>query len=141
MTWRLHPDYTQRLAESDLRRFDWAQAQQLRGVALALWMVFSSPRVPYRPVIDQADDLEFVEVPLTEAACTALGVYNAADAGRRRTLNTAGQRVCGADKSFIAFEAHGGRGCPSFLRVVRKRGSTPPVEPARQVLEQLAFAA
>ncbi|MDQ3769352.1 MAG: hypothetical protein M3370_07750, partial [Actinomycetota bacterium] len=33
IAWRLHPDYTQRLAEADLRRFDWTKAQRLRGVA------------------------------------------------------------------------------------------------------------
>jgi len=43
------------------------------------------------------------------------------DAARGRTFNEAGNRVCAADKSFAAFEAHGGRGRDSFLRVVRKR--------------------
>jgi hypothetical protein len=33
--------------------------------------------------------------------------------------------VCAADSSFRAFEAHGGRGIDSFLRVVR----TPPRHP------------
>lgn len=141
VSWQLHPTYTQRLAESDLRRFNWSLAQQLRGVALSLWMVFSSPRVPYRPALDQPDDLELVEVPLTTETCYALGVYSTADAGRRRTLNLAGERVCSVDTAFTSFEALGGRGRDSFLRVVRKRGCTPPVEPARQVLEQLAFAA
>ncbi len=120
VAWRLHPDYTQRLRESDLRRFDWAKAQQLRGVALALWMVFSSPRVPYRQVLEDPE-LEVVEVPLTLDHCNALGVRNGADAGRRRTLNDAGRRVCAADRSFVAFEAHGGRGRDSFLRIVRRR--------------------
>jgi hypothetical protein len=120
IAWRLHPDYTQRLAESDLRRFDWTKAQQLRGVAMALWMVFSSERVPYRRVFDASDDIETVEVPLTIEHCNALGVRAGADAARRRTLNDAGRRVCEADRSFIEFQAHGGRGRPSFLRVVRR---------------------
>ena len=142
IAWRLHPDYTQRLAESDLRRFDWTKAQQLRGVALALWMVFTSPRVPYRPVLERQGELELVEIPLTLEHCHALGVRNAADAGRRRTLNDAGQRVCAADKSFVAFEAHGGRGRQSFLRIVRKPSQLPPVEPRRGVpAEQLILAA
>jgi hypothetical protein len=140
--WRLHPDYTQRLAESDLRRFDWTKAQQLRGVALALWMVFTSPRVPYRQVFEGPDDVEIVEVPLTLEHCHALGVRNAADAGRRRTLNEAGQRVCAADKSFVAFEAHGGRGRDSFLRIVRRRPRLSPLEPPVVVAaEQLTLAA
>jgi hypothetical protein len=75
IAWRLHPDYTQRLAETDLRRFDWTKAQNLRGVALALWMVFSSPRVPYRPLFEASDALEIVEVPLTVEHCHALGVH------------------------------------------------------------------
>jgi len=140
--WRLHPDYTQRLAESDLRRFDWTKAQQLRGVALALWMVFTSPRVPYRQVFEAPNDIEMVEVPLTLEHCHALGVRNAADAGRRRTLNEAGQRVCAADKSFAAFEAHGGRGRDSFLRIVRQRPKLSPLEPPVVVAaEQLTLAA
>lgn len=43
--------YTQRLGDADLRRFDWVEAQQLRGVALTLWIVFASRRVPYRASI------------------------------------------------------------------------------------------
>ena len=140
--WRLHPDYTQRLAESDLRRFDWTKAQQLRGVALALWMVFTSPRVPYRQVFEAPEDLEMVEVPLTLEHCYALGVRSTADAGRRRTLNEAGQRVCAADKSFVAFEAHGGRARDSFLRIVRRPPKLSPLEPPVVVAaEQLTFAA
>ncbi len=121
ISWRLHPDYTQRLAEADLRRFDWTKAQQLRGVAVALWMVFSSERVPYRPVFGADEDLEMVEIPLTVDHCHALGVRATADAARRRTLNDAGRRVCEADRSFVEFQAHGGRGCDSFLRNVRQR--------------------
>lgn len=142
IAWRLHPDYTQRLAESDLRRFDWAKAQQLRGVALALWMVFTSPRIPYRQVFEAPEDLETIEVPLTLEHCYALGVRNATDAGRRRTLNDAGYRVCAADKSFVAFEAHGGRGRDSFLRVVRKPAKVSPLEaPLTVPAEQLTLAA
>ena len=142
IAWRLHPDYTQRLAESDLRRFDWNKAQQLRGVALALWMVFTSPRVPYRPVFERHGELEMVEIPLTLEHCHALGVRNAADAGRRRTLNDAGQRVCAADKSFVTFEAHGGRGRDSFLRIVRATSKISPLEPPVVVpAQQLTLAA
>jgi hypothetical protein len=138
ISWRLHPDYTQRLAESDLRRFDWSKAQQLRGVALALWMVFTSPRIPYRPMFGSSADLEMVEIPLTEDHCYALGVRASADAARRRTLNEAGQRVCAADKFFAAFEAHGGRGRDSFLRIVRtapsaSRREAPLLVPAEQL--------
>lgn len=53
-----------------------------------------------------------------------LGVRSATDAARRRTFNEAGARVCAADKTFKAFEAHGGRGMDSFLRVLR----TPPAQ-------------
>jgi hypothetical protein len=127
LAWRLHPDYTQRLAESDLRRFDWTKAQRLRGVALALWMVFTSPRVPYRPVFGADEDLEIVEVPLTLEHCHALGVRAGTDAARRRTFNEAGPRVCAADKSFLAFEAHGGRARDSFLRVIRRRPTSSPL--------------
>lgn len=35
IAWRLHPDYTQRLRESDLRRFDWAKAQPARRLKQA----------------------------------------------------------------------------------------------------------
>jgi hypothetical protein len=140
--WRLHPDYTQRLAESDLRRFDWVKAQRLRGVALALWMVFTSPRVPYRRALDQGGKLEVVEVPLTLDHCYALGVQAGTDAARRRTLNDAGKRVCAADKSFVAFEAHGGRGRESFLRIIRTPPTDPPLEPAGALRgEQLSLVA
>jgi hypothetical protein len=71
---RLDPDDTQRHAETDLRRFGWTKAQRLRGVALALWMVFTSPRVPYRQVFEADDeDLQIVEVPLTVEHSHALG--------------------------------------------------------------------
>jgi hypothetical protein len=129
IAWTMNANYVQRLAESELRRFDWVKAQQLRGVALSLWMVFSSPRVPYRPVLEDPD-LEMVEVPLTPDACSALGVLAAQDAGRRRTLNHAGDSVCRADKSFVAFEAHGGRGRQSFLRIIRRKPAFSSMEPA-----------
>ena len=142
IAWRLHPDYTQRLAEADLRRFDWAKAQRLRGVALALWMVFTSPRVPYRPVLEHRGELELVEVPLTLDHCHALGVRAGTDAARRRTLNDAGQRVCAADKAFVAFEAHGGRGRDSFLRIIRRPSGESPLEsPLQRDSEQLQLAA
>jgi hypothetical protein len=141
IAWRMHPDYTQRLGEAELRRFDWVKAQQLRGVALALWMVFTSPRVPYRQVFEMPGDLEMVDVPLTLKHCHALGVYNSADAGRRRTLNDAGKRVCAADRSFVAFEAHGGRGMDSFLRIVRHRPPGPPLERPFESGAQLSLAA
>ena len=119
LSWRMHPDYTQRLGETELRRFDWNKAHALRGVALTLWMAFTSPRIPYRRVFDVAEDLQVVDVPLTVENCHALGVRAGEDAARRRTFNDAGTRVCAADRSFDAFEAHGGRGRDSFLRVVR----------------------
>lgn len=122
LAWRMHPDYTQRLGDTELRRFDWTKARAMRGIALTLWMGFTSPRMPYRPVFDASDPLEVVEIPLTLEHCHALGVRSGADAARRRTLNDAGARVVAADRSFQAFEAHGGRGMDSFLRVVR----TPP---------------
>lgn len=131
LAWRLNPSYAQRLAESDLRRFDWAKAQQLRGVACTLWMFFNSPRISYRPVLERRGEQEMLEIPLTLEHCRALGVANSADAGRRRTLNDAGKRVCAADKSFLAFEAHGGRGRDSFLRIIRVPPRFAPTEPAR----------
>ena len=141
VAWRLHPDYGQRLAEADLRRFDWSKAHQLRGVALALWMVFSSPRIPYRGLMGERGELEMVEVPLFPEHCEALGVRAAADAARRRTLNDAGERVCSADKSFVAFEAHGGRGVESFLRIVRRRPPDSPLDrPSAAPPEQLSLA-
>jgi len=88
----MHSDYAERLHDADLRRFDWTKAQQLRGSALKLWMVFTSTRVPYRSVLDSRDGLELVEIPLTLDHCNALGVYNSNDAGRRRTLNEARSR-------------------------------------------------
>ncbi len=142
LTWRLHPNYTQRLAEADLRRFDWTKAQQLRGVALALWLVFTSARVPFRPMLGEGRELEAVEILLTLEHCQALGVRAGADAARRRTLNEAGTRVCAADKSFITFEAHGGRGVDSFLRIVRRRPADGPLgRPFGSSSEQLVLAA
>jgi hypothetical protein len=48
-------------------------------------------------------------------------------AGPRRLLNEAGERVCAVDRSFQSFEAHGGRGHDSFLRIVRKPPLTSPL--------------
>jgi len=62
----MHSDYAQRLNEGDLRRFDWTKTQQLRGLALALWMVV---------------------IPLTPEHCQALRAHNSTDARRRRMRN------------------------------------------------------
>jgi hypothetical protein len=86
----------------------------------ALWLVFTSARIPYRGLL-AAPESEVVEVELSETHCRVLGVTAATDAARRRTFNEAGRRVCRADTEFEAFEAHGGRGLPSFLRVVKRR--------------------
>jgi hypothetical protein len=43
-------------------------------------------------------------------------------------LQRGGGRVCAADKSFVAFEARGGRGRGSFLRVIRRRPSWSPLD-------------
>jgi hypothetical protein len=134
---RLHPAH----GRNELRRFDWAKARRLRGVALALWIVVTSPRAPYCPVFDASGDLERVEVPLTLEHCQALGAHNSPDAGRRRMLNEAGARVCAADKSFQAFEAHGGRGRDSFLRIVRQRPRALPLDRPFESAEQLSLAA
>lgn len=119
--WRLDDLYVERLNGAELRRFDWVKAQQLRGAALKLWMVFSSPRIPFRSVFGGASGMHSVELPLTVENCAALGVRNAQSAGRRRTINQAGERICAADRSFVSFEAHGGRSQEDFLRVVRHR--------------------
>lgn len=139
--WRMHPDYAQHLGGAELRRFNWAKAQQLRGVALALWMVFASPRVPYRPVFEATGDLETVEILLLEEHCHALGVRASTDAARRRTFNDAGQRVVAADSSFVSFEAHGGRGRDSFLRVVRHHPRQSPLERPLECEGQLVLDA
>lgn len=141
VSWQLHKRYCQRLAQSELRRFDWAKAQQLRGVALALWMVFGAPRLHYRPVLEDAG-LQMLELALSAEHCHALGVRAGTDAARRRTLNEAGPRVCAADRSFVSFEAHGGRGAASVLRVVRTAdlgeidGEPPEIAPSDQLMLQ-----
>ena len=136
--WQLNDTYVRALGEGDLQRFDWTKVHELRGVALALWLVFTSPRIPYRAAIEDPV-LQCVEVELSEGHCRALGVTAAADGARRRTFNQAGERVRRADADFCAFEAHGGRGLPSFLRVVRRKPHND-VEQPRSV-GQLALAA
>lgn len=128
IAWQLHPEYVERLARSDLRTFDWTKAQALRGIGLSLWLQFSSPRVPYRPCFGSSEGLEVVEVPLTPDHCYALGVRASADAARRRTLNDAGMRVLAVDSGFHEIAALGGRGKPSFLRVVRQARTQSPLE-------------
>lgn len=126
IAWQLDDEYVRHLAGAELRRFDWTKAQQLRKVALALWMIFSSPRFAWRPVFGSSEGLESVEFPLTVEHCHALGVRASTDAARRRTFNEAGPRVCEADRSFVSLEAHGGRKQDSFLRVTRRRATAPP---------------
>ena len=90
--------------------------------------LFLLSALPYRPVFEATGDLETVEIPLVEQHCHALGVRAGTDAARRRTFNEAGPRVVAADKAFVSFEAHGGRGRDSFLRVVRHRPTDWPLE-------------
>ena len=122
--WVFNKRYADRLAQSELRRFDWSKAHQLRGTAMAMWLLFGSPRVPYREYFGGGDpELEHVWIPLTIEQCQALGVHASPDAARRRTLSQAGARVCAADPMFVSIEAHGGRGRESALHVVRRRSS------------------
>lgn len=136
--WRLDPLYVRRLSDAELRRFDLLKAQQLRGAALAMWLLFSSPRIPYRSLFGaHRSGLVSVDVPLTEAHCHELGVKNAQAAGRRRTINQAGERICAADRSFVSFEAHGGRGQSEFLRIVRRDVTTDALERPYGAADQL----
>jgi hypothetical protein len=41
----------------------------LRGVALALWIVFTPPRVPDLPVLERQGKRKMVQVPLTLEHC------------------------------------------------------------------------
>lgn len=133
LSFRLHPDYVVHLTDVEMRRFDWTAAQQLRGVALKTWMLFTSPRMPYRPILSSGGDLEQVEIPLTVENCAALGVKGGTDKTRRRTLNEAGKRICGADSSFQEFAAHSGGGGQSFLRLVRRRPKDAPARSSGQL--------
>lgn len=138
--WQLDELYTGRLREAELRRFDWSKAQKLRGVALAMWWLFTSPEIPYHSVLGASEDgLEKTEAALTPEACALMGVLSGQPAGRRRTINQAGERICAADSSFVSFEAHGSRGQPGFLRVVRRRPTEPLLE--RPYGEQLTLDA
>jgi hypothetical protein len=80
-------------------------------------------------------------VPLTLQHCQALGVLSSTDAGWRRTLNEAGRRVCAAERSFQAFQAHGGRGRDSFLRITRQPPPGPPLDRPHDPVPQLSLAA
>lgn len=136
--WRFHPTYAERLRSAEVVSLDWERLRGLRGVAQSLWIQLSAPRFEFRAVLERPE-FERLELLLDEQTYQAFGIHACQDRDRRRTLNQAGERITAIDPSYETFEAHGGRGSPSRLLVLRRTGAGSRRDPS--LPSQLSLAA
>ena len=66
-----------------LGRAGWEKLRSLSGLTKTLWLLFSSPRVPFRPSIGAAG-LEEITIPLDLEACPSF-----VEASRTMTMTSA----------------------------------------------------
>lgn len=81
---------------------DWEKLRSLSGLAKTLWLLFSSPRVPFRPAFG-APGLEEITVPLDLDAYRALGINTKRERDCKRRLEEAGQRLVAVDELYVDF--------------------------------------
>jgi len=81
---------------------DWEKLRSLSGLAKTLWLLFSSPRVPFRPSIGAAG-LEEITIPLDLEAYRALGINTRRERDCKRRLEEAGRRLVAVDELYVDF--------------------------------------
>jgi len=103
---------------------DWEKLRSLSGLAKTLWLLFSSPRVPFRPAAG-APGLEEITVPLDLEAYRALGISTKRERDCKRRLEEAGQRLVAVDELYVDFAVSPDPARPGrrLLTVVRRVAS------------------
>jgi len=101
---------------------DWEKLRSLSGLAKTLWLLFSSPRVPFHPALG-APALDEVTVPLDLMAYRALGINTKRERDCKRRLEEAGQRLVAVDDHYVDFSVTPDPRRPGakLLTVVRRR--------------------
>jgi hypothetical protein len=101
---------------------DWEQLRSLSGLAKTLWLLFSSPRVPFKPAFG-APSLEEITVPLDIEAYRALGINTRRERDCKRRLEEAGRRLVAVDEIYVDFAVTPDPARPGakLLTVVRRR--------------------
>ena len=103
---------------------DWEKLRSLSGLAKTLWLLFSSPRVPFRQALG-APGLEEITVPLDLEAYRALGINTKRERDCKRRLEEAGQRLVAVDQLYVDFAVTPDPARPGakLLTVVRRRAN------------------
>jgi hypothetical protein len=101
---------------------DWEKLRSLSGLAKTLWLLFSSPRVPFRSALG-APGMEQITVPLDLGAYRAVGINTKRPRDQRRRLVEAGQRLVAVDELYVDFAVTPDPARPGaeILTVVRRR--------------------
>jgi len=101
---------------------DWEKLRSLNGAAKLLWLVLSSPRIPFRPC-DDAPHLEQMKTVLTMEGYRALGINSADRRNCKQRLLTYGRKLAAVDDSYVDFELVQSRDQPGAheLTVLRRR--------------------
>jgi hypothetical protein len=109
---------------------DWEKLRALGGTAKTLWLLLSSPRVPFLPAADDGA-VEQLGVPLDAEAYRALGINRGRERDSRRALEQAGQRILRVDPAYAAFDVIDELAAPGSKRlVVTRRRSSVQLGPA-----------
>ncbi len=105
---------------------DWEKLRSLAGAAKILWLLLSSPRIPFA-ALPQSPQLEELHVPLEVGSYRALGIKAKQDRDCRRVLSQAGQRIAAVDPSYEDIAVVPDRTRPKgfALSVVRRTAQSP----------------
>ncbi|MGE5858013.1 MAG: hypothetical protein ACM31K_05995 [Solirubrobacterales bacterium] len=128
--WQFAPWHVEQLQNGYWVELDWDKLRSLSGAAKMLWLVLSSPRIPFVPS-PGAPGLEELRVPLTPESYRVFGISASRERDCKRSLEQAGRRLVAVDDSYIeVMLSNEARSRGRILRVVRRRSE-----------DQLSFAA
>jgi hypothetical protein len=119
--WQFAPWHVEQLQNGYWVELDWDKLRSLSGAAKMLWLVLSSPRIPF-VASREAPGLEELRVPLTPESYRVFGISASRERDCKRSLEQAGRRLVAVDDSYVDVvlsDLAPSRG--RLLRVVRRR--------------------
>lgn len=96
--WQFAPWHVEQLQSGYWVELDWHKLRSLSGAAKMLWLVLSSPRIPFSR---STPGFEELRVPLTSESYRVFGIRAARERDCKRSLEQAGQRLVAVDDSYV----------------------------------------
>lgn len=119
--WQFAAWHVEQLQSGYWVELDWDKLRSLSGAAKMLWLVLSSPRIPFSASAEVAG-FEELHVPLTPESFRVFGISAARERDCKRSLEHAGRRLAAVDDSYVDVAVVlDPRTRARCLRVVRRR--------------------